>query len=118
MRERVDGLIGEGGSAVWVATFHSTCVRILRRHADLLGYTTGFSIYDSNRLGKPIVRFHEGEASAFPDAFQFNLAANDGYRLMRFPQTELDTNFGIKDNKEGTVPLPGDGGSLRDGVTD
>ena len=87
-----------------------------QRRVELWG--EGFSIYDSNRLGKPIVRFHEGEASAFPDAFQFNLAANDGYRLMRFPQTELDTNFGIKDNKEGTVPLPGDGGSLRDGVTD
>ena len=36
MRERVDGLVGEGGSQVWVSTFHSMCVRILRRYADLL----------------------------------------------------------------------------------
>ncbi len=48
MRERVDGLVGEGGSQVWVSTFHSMCVRILRRYADLLGYTNNFSIYDSD----------------------------------------------------------------------
>ena len=48
MRERVDALIGEGGSSVWVATFHATCVRILRRYAEYLGYTNSFSIYDSD----------------------------------------------------------------------
>ncbi|MDD6212580.1 MAG: UvrD-helicase domain-containing protein [Clostridiales bacterium] len=48
MRERVDSLIGEGGASVWVATFHSTCVRILRRYADYLGYTNRFSIYDGD----------------------------------------------------------------------
>ncbi len=48
MRERVDNLIGFGGESVWVATFHSTCVRILRRYIDRIGYDKGFTIYDSD----------------------------------------------------------------------
>ncbi len=48
MRERVNQIAGFGAKSVWVATFHSTCVRILRNHADKLGYTTGFSIYDTD----------------------------------------------------------------------
>ena len=40
MRERVDRIVGDRAQEVWVATFHSTCVRILRRHADRLGYTS------------------------------------------------------------------------------
>ncbi len=48
MRERVDKIVGEHAQDVWVATFHSTCVRILRRHIDKLGYTSDFSIYDAD----------------------------------------------------------------------
>ena len=48
MRERVDRIVGDRAQEVWVATFHSTCVRILRRHADRLGYTSDFSIYDTD----------------------------------------------------------------------
>ena len=47
MKERVDDIVGYGES-VWVATFHSTCVRILRRHIDRLGYDTNFTIYDTD----------------------------------------------------------------------
>ena len=47
MRERVDDMIGYGAESIWVSTFHSTCVRILRRHIDLLGYQTNFTIYDT-----------------------------------------------------------------------
>ena len=46
MRQRVDDIVGFGSEAIWVATFHSTCVRILRRHIDCLGYETNFTIYD------------------------------------------------------------------------
>ena len=42
MRERVDQLVGFGAESIWVSTFHSTCVRILRRHIEYLGYTTNF----------------------------------------------------------------------------
>lgn len=48
MRERVDKLVGYGAESIWVSTFHSTCVRILRRHIDRLGYDTNFTIYDTD----------------------------------------------------------------------
>lgn len=49
MRDRIDRMLGgNGGGSVWVATFHSTCVRILRRYIDRLGYGTNFTIYDSD----------------------------------------------------------------------
>lgn len=48
MRERVDKIVGMRGREVWVSTFHSMCVRILRRHIDRIGYTSNFSIYDTD----------------------------------------------------------------------
>ena len=48
MRERVDKIAGSEGGSVWVSTFHSTCVRILRRHIDRLGYDNNFTIYDAD----------------------------------------------------------------------
>lgn len=48
MRERVDDLVGFGADQIWVCTFHSACVRILRRHIDRLGYGTDFAIYDTD----------------------------------------------------------------------
>ena len=48
MRERVDNLIGFGAESVWISTFHSMCVRILRRHIDLMGYDSSFTIYDTD----------------------------------------------------------------------
>ena len=47
MRERVDRIVGYGSENVWVSTFHSACVRILRRYIDRLGYDTNFTIYDT-----------------------------------------------------------------------
>lgn len=48
MRERVDKIVGMGSESIWVSTFHSTCVRMLRRYIDCLGYDTNFTIYDSD----------------------------------------------------------------------
>jgi len=47
MRDRVDQLLSFGSESIWVSTFHSACVRILRRYIDKLGFTTNFSIYDT-----------------------------------------------------------------------
>lgn len=47
MRERVEK-VTDCGSQVWVSTFHSTCVRILRRYIDRIGYQTNFTIYDTD----------------------------------------------------------------------
>ena len=48
MRERVDSIVGYGAEDIWVSTFHSTCVRILRRFIEPLGYTRSFTIYDAD----------------------------------------------------------------------
>ena len=48
MRERIDQIVGYGSESIWVSTFHSACVRILRRYIDRLGYDTNFSIYDAD----------------------------------------------------------------------
>lgn len=48
MRERVDELVGIGSESIWVTTFHSSCVRILRRYIDRIGYDNRFTIYDTD----------------------------------------------------------------------
>ena len=48
MRERIDKLVGFGSEGVWVSTFHSTCVRILRHYIERLGYDNSFTIYDAD----------------------------------------------------------------------
>ena len=48
MRKRVDDMVGDGADGVWVSTFHSMCVRILRRHIDLIGFDNSFTIYDAD----------------------------------------------------------------------
>ena len=59
MRQRVDSLVGFGSESIWVSTFHSMCVRILRRHIDRLGYDNRFTIYDTDdqkTLMKEVIR--------------------------------------------------------------
>ncbi len=48
MRERVDDMVGFGSESIWISTFHSSCVKILRRHIDRLGYDNSFTIYDTD----------------------------------------------------------------------
>ncbi len=59
MKERIHQEVGFGSDAIWIATFHSTCVRILRRYINLLDYDTNFTIYDADdqkRLMKQIIK--------------------------------------------------------------
>ena len=87
-----------------------------QRRVELWG--EGFSNSDTRRLGKPLVRFHEGVESNVPSAFRFNMAADDGWWLMRFTSSEKNTNLAIVDNTGGKQPVQDQLGSLRDGVTD
>ncbi|MBS6736323.1 MAG: DNA helicase PcrA [Clostridiales bacterium] len=48
MRERVDQIVGFGSESIWVSTFHSSCVRMLRRFIDRIGYENNFTIYDTD----------------------------------------------------------------------
>ncbi|WP_448719914.1 ATP-dependent helicase [Microbacterium natoriense] len=65
MRERVEQLVGEAARGMWISTFHSACVRILRREAEQFGFTKSFTIYDSGdsrALIKRLVKEHEADA--------------------------------------------------------
>lgn len=65
MRERVEHLVGDTARGMWISTFHSACVRILRREAEQFGFTKAFTIYDSGdsrALIKRLVKEHEADA--------------------------------------------------------
>lgn len=87
-----------------------------QRRVELWG--EGFYVMDMKRLQKPLVRFHNGVPTNCPDAFKFNMRADDGWLNMRFPQREMDNNKGIIDNFGGNLPVPGQEPGLYDGVTD
>lgn len=91
----------------------------LQRRIELWG--EGFSMADVMRLGRNVVRVKSGVTTNFPDAFAFNVAADNGWLLMRIPQDETNANTGIPptaNNSDGTMPKPGDGIGLTDGITD
>ena len=48
MRERINNIVGQGADSIWCMTFHSTCVRILRRYINQIGYDNSFTIYDTD----------------------------------------------------------------------
>ena len=87
-----------------------------QRRVELWG--EGFSNSDTRRLGKPLVRFHSDSYSNVPSAFRFNMRADDGWWLLRFTSSEMNTNLAIIDNTGGTQPVQYQNGELRDGVTD
>ena len=65
MRERVEQIVGDSARGMWISTFHSACVRILRREAEQFGFTKAFTIYDSGdsrALLKRLVREREADA--------------------------------------------------------
>jgi DNA helicase-2/ATP-dependent DNA helicase PcrA len=69
MRHRVGALVGPVAERMWVSTFHSACVRILRRHADKLGYRSSFTIYDQAdavRLTGYVLRDLDLDPKRFP----------------------------------------------------
>src|SRR4051812_38957263 len=69
MRERVSGLVGPRATTMWVSTFHSACVRILRREAGTVGFRSNFSIYDaadSQRLMALVCRELDLDPKRFP----------------------------------------------------
>lgn len=92
-----------------------------QRRVELWG--EGFAATDLMRLKKPLVRFHNNTkaASNFPDAFRFNIPAEDPIFLCRIPRSEINANGGISEddnNNGGSYPTPDQNGTLLDGVTD
>ena len=79
MRERVDQLVGFGAESIWVSTFHSSCVRILRRHVEALGYSTSFSIYDTDdqrTLMKQVFKSLDVDTKQFKDGNFWTVHSN------------------------------------------
>lgn len=71
MRERVQHLLGGAAEGMWISTFHSACVRILRKEAERFGYVSGFTIYDSGdtrALLKRIIKDLEADTYGFTPA--------------------------------------------------
>ena len=69
LKERIAARLGEDASDIWAGTFHSVCGRILRRYAESIGYTSHFTIYDTDdqrRLMKQILKAHEIDEKLLP----------------------------------------------------
>lgn len=70
MRERVDNLVGFGSESIWVSTFHSMCVRILRKHIDKIGGTRDFTIYDTDEqkvVMKEVIKYLNLDPKLYPE---------------------------------------------------
>ncbi len=79
MRERVDQIVGYGSENIWVSTFHSTCVRILRRYIEVLGYKRSFTIYDADdqrALMREIIKFLELDPKKYKERAFLNVISN------------------------------------------
>lgn len=117
MRERVNKLVQFGADSIWVSTFHSSCVRILRRHIESLGYSTDFTIYDSddqNTLMKQVFKTLNidpktlkekaalGEISSAKDDLvspeEFELNAGGDYRQKKLAQIYKEYQKQLKKN--------------------
>ena len=86
MRERVEDLVGRRARIMWVSTFHSACVRILRKEIDRFGYKSSFSIYDaadSKRLMTLVCKDLEMDPKRFPPNAVLNWVSNQKNELRR-----------------------------------
>ena len=75
MRERIDDIVGYGSESIWVSTFHSACVRILRRYINRIGYDTNFTIYDADdqkQLMKDICKRLQIDTKLYKEKFFLN----------------------------------------------
>ena len=88
LKERLVNMLTPEAGEVWAMTFHSACCRILRRHAELLGYTGSFTIYDSSdseRVMKDIIKDMGLDDKTFPAKYVLNIISREK-DLMTTPQ--------------------------------
>lgn len=124
MRERVDQIVGFGSESIWVSTFHSTCVRILRRFIDRLGYDTHFTIYDADdqkTVMKEVCRYLQidtkmykerallGEISSAKDEMitpeEFRLRAEGDFRRQKIAQVYEEYEKTLRSNNAWTSTI-------------
>lgn len=99
MRERVDKIVGFGSESIWVATFHSTCVRILRRHIEALGYDTNFTIYDSDdqkTLIKQVLKKLDLDPKMYKEKTMLSVISSSKNELISPEEFELNAGMDFR----------------------
>ena len=93
MRQRVDSLVGLGAESIWVSTFHSMCVRILRRYIDRLGYDNRFTIYDTDdqkTLMKEVCRKTDIDTKRFKERMLLSVISSAKNEMILPEEFELN----------------------------
>lgn len=93
MRQRVDSLVGIGAESIWVSTFHSMCVRILRRYIDRLGYDNRFTIYDTDdqkTLMKEVCRKTDIDTKRFKERMLLSVISSTKNEMILPEEFELN----------------------------
>ena len=101
MKERVYSLVGETSKYIWINTFHSMCVRILRQHIDLLGYNKNFTILDTSEQ-KSIIKNIVKELNLSEDSYQPNtilkIISNSKNSMISVNEMKAQARFGFMKN--------------------
>ncbi len=100
MRERVDKLVGMGAESIWVSTFHSMCVRILRRFADRIGADNHFTIYDADdqkTVVKEALKAAELDPKSYPEREMIKVISNAKEQFMDPDEYEKSAAFGFRE---------------------
>ncbi len=108
MRERVEDLVGKRARIMWVCTFHSACVRILRKEAALLGFKSNFTIYDaadSKRLMTLVCRDLDLDVKQYQPRAILNWISNKKNELLDPQDAKLDTNNRFEETYAATYEL-------------
>ena len=102
MKERITNLIGESSNDMWMGTFHSICVRILRRYIDRIGYNSDFVIFDSSdqkTLVKQCIKALNLDDKIFTDRSVLSEISNSKNEMLTPVQYELRTNGELRKEK-------------------
>ena len=101
MKERIYSLVGETSKYIWINTFHSMCVRILRQHIDLLGYNKNFTILDTSEQ-KTIIKNIVKELNLSEDSYQPNnilkIISNSKNSMVSVSEMKAQARFGFMKN--------------------
>ena len=101
MKERIYNLVGETSKYIWINTFHSMCVRILRQHIDLLGYNKNFTILDTSEQ-KTIIKNIVKELNLSEDSYQPNnilkIISNSKNSMISVNEMKAQARFGFMKN--------------------
>jgi len=117
VRERVDDMLGYGSERVWVSTFHSLCVRILRRHIEKIGFTSNYTIYDTDdqkRMIKEVLQYLQMDPKMYPERMlmseishakenyvtprEYDLQAQGDYRRMQIARVYTEYQIRLHNN--------------------